>query len=212
MIRRSPTAGWSSRSSPAETGSSHPLAGVHYQQRVERLAYLAGGRDRTQRRSSGPATSSPGGRAAASSPPAIAAGDSTIDLGAFLPALVVEALVRGLPKMDRRFGGRFLARRDPYRPRVARQLAGPHPPRSGRPGRARASRGSTPAAKGPATPAESSARLSMGCELPDNSWRPMQNRPDSKVSRQPCEGLADQVSKTDYRPEGVTWIWNCPTS
>ena len=29
---------------PHETGSTHPLAGVHYQQRFERLAYLAGGR------------------------------------------------------------------------------------------------------------------------------------------------------------------------
>src|SRR5579864_518543 len=29
---------------PSETGSTHPLAGVHYQQRAERLAYLAGGR------------------------------------------------------------------------------------------------------------------------------------------------------------------------
>ena len=29
---------------PRETGSSHPLAGVHYQQRFERLAYIAGGR------------------------------------------------------------------------------------------------------------------------------------------------------------------------
>ena len=28
---------------PRETGSTHPLAGVHYQQRFERLAYLAGG-------------------------------------------------------------------------------------------------------------------------------------------------------------------------
>ena len=28
---------------PAETGSPHPLAGVHFQQRSERLAYLAGG-------------------------------------------------------------------------------------------------------------------------------------------------------------------------
>ena len=29
---------------PHETGSAHPLAGIHYQQRFERLAYLAGGR------------------------------------------------------------------------------------------------------------------------------------------------------------------------
>src|SRR5206468_1638755 len=29
---------------PDDTGSRHPLAGVHYQQRAERLAYLAGGR------------------------------------------------------------------------------------------------------------------------------------------------------------------------
>ena len=50
---------------PEDTGSRHPLAGVHFQQRSERLAYLAG-IGPTRPRSSGPATSSPSGRAAAS--------------------------------------------------------------------------------------------------------------------------------------------------
>jgi uncharacterized FAD-dependent dehydrogenase len=92
---------------PGETGSAHPLAGVHYQQRVERLAYLAAGRSYEAplqwardflagRNSRGkiPTSYRRGGRA--------------MDLGLFLPDLVVDALVKGLPNMDRRFGGRFL--------------------------------------------------------------------------------------------------------
>ncbi len=35
-------------------------------------------------------------------------GGTTVDLRLFLPGTVVEALERGLPKMDRRFGGQFL--------------------------------------------------------------------------------------------------------
>jgi uncharacterized FAD-dependent dehydrogenase len=92
---------------PAETGSPHPLAGIHYQQRVERLSYLAAGRayaaplqwardflaDRPSR---------------GAIPTSYRRGGTTVDLRLFLPELVVDALQRGLPMMDRRFGRRFL--------------------------------------------------------------------------------------------------------
>ncbi|MBI1832832.1 MAG: FAD-dependent oxidoreductase, partial [Planctomycetes bacterium] len=92
---------------PAETGSRHPLAGVHYQQRAERLAYLAAERsyatpiqwardfmaDRPSR-----------GKLPTSYP----RGSVPIDFGTILPPLVLESLERGMPIMDRRFGGYFL--------------------------------------------------------------------------------------------------------
>ncbi len=92
---------------PEDTGSRHPLAGVHYQQRSERLAYLAGSRsyaapiqwardflaDRPSR-----------GKLPSSYP----RGTVPIDLGAILPPLVLSVLERGLPIMDRRFQGLFL--------------------------------------------------------------------------------------------------------
>jgi uncharacterized FAD-dependent dehydrogenase len=92
---------------PAETGSIHPLAGVHYQQRVERLSYLAAGRTYAAplqwardflagRPSRGPI------------PTSYRRGGRTIDLRLFLPDPVVVALERGLPMMDRRFAGHFL--------------------------------------------------------------------------------------------------------
>ena len=92
---------------PEDTGSRHPLAGVHYQQRAERLAYLAGGRryqapiqwtrdflaDRPSR-----------GKVPSSYPRGVA----PVDMGLILPPLVLETLERGLPILDRRFGGLFL--------------------------------------------------------------------------------------------------------
>ena len=92
---------------PEDTGSRHPLAGVHFQQRSERLAYLAGGRnyaapiqwardflsDRPSR-----------GKLPSSYPRQT----MPIDLGAILPPIVLETLERGLPIMDRRFRGLFL--------------------------------------------------------------------------------------------------------
>ena len=92
---------------PEDTGSRHPLAGIHFQQRAERLAYLAGGRkyavpiqwarDFLEGRSSR-------GKIPTSYPRGIAPGD----LGASLPPLVTETLERALPILDRRFGGLFL--------------------------------------------------------------------------------------------------------
>jgi uncharacterized FAD-dependent dehydrogenase len=92
---------------PEDTDSDHPLAGVAFQRHYERLAFLAGReeyavpiqwafdflRGRASR-----------GKLPTSYPRGIAPGDLT----AILPPLVVRALVRGLPIMDRRFRGRFL--------------------------------------------------------------------------------------------------------
>lgn len=92
---------------PEDTGSRHPLAGVHYQQRAERLAYLAG-----KRRYDVPiqwagdflAGRASRGKVPTSYPRGIAPGD----LGMILPPLVMETLERALPILDRRFGGLFL--------------------------------------------------------------------------------------------------------
>jgi uncharacterized FAD-dependent dehydrogenase len=92
---------------PEDTGSRHPLAGVHYQQRTERLAYLAGNRtysapiqwardflaDRPSR---------------GKLPSSYARGTTPVDLGVILPPVVLQTLERGLPIMDRRFRGLFL--------------------------------------------------------------------------------------------------------
>ncbi len=92
---------------PGETGSRHPLAGVHYQQRVERLAYLLGGRNYAA-----PiqwARDFLAGRPSQGTlPSSYARGTSAIELSAILPPEVRAALTRGLPIMDRRFQGLFL--------------------------------------------------------------------------------------------------------
>ncbi len=92
---------------PEETGSTHPLAGVHYQQRIEHLAYLAGGltyaaplqwaRDFLA-----------GQPSRGTIPTSYRRGGKTADLRVFLPDSVLKALESGLPRMDRRFGGHFL--------------------------------------------------------------------------------------------------------
>jgi uncharacterized FAD-dependent dehydrogenase len=92
---------------PQETGSPHPLAGIHYQKRYEHLAYLAGdsnykapiqwARDFLARRPSrGPIPSS------------YRRGALPADLSLILPESVIESLHRGLPLMDRRMGKQFL--------------------------------------------------------------------------------------------------------
>jgi uncharacterized protein len=92
---------------PEETGSRHPLAGVHFQQRAERLAYLAGGR-----RYSAPiqrAGDFLAGRASRGKlPSSYPRGVAPSDLGLILPPLVMETLERAMPILDRRFGGLFL--------------------------------------------------------------------------------------------------------
>jgi uncharacterized FAD-dependent dehydrogenase len=90
-----------------DLGSQHPLAGVHFQQSVERQAYLAGGgnyhlpiqrvRDFLKGRPSH-------GRI----PCSYERGIAPTNLEVILPPLVVEALKRGLPTMDRQMRGAFL--------------------------------------------------------------------------------------------------------
>jgi len=92
---------------PGETGSNHPLAGIHYQQRAERLSYLAAGRSYEaplQWAHDFLAGRSSRGRI----PTSYRRGGRTTDICLFLPDPVVETLVSGLPLLDRRFGGRFL--------------------------------------------------------------------------------------------------------
>jgi uncharacterized FAD-dependent dehydrogenase len=92
---------------PAETGSAHPLAGVHFQQRFERLAYLLTGRS----------YAAPiqwvqdflGSRPSRGRLPSSFCGETrATELSACMPRQVAETLARGLPIMDRRFHGLFL--------------------------------------------------------------------------------------------------------
>jgi uncharacterized FAD-dependent dehydrogenase len=92
---------------PADTGSSHPLAGIHYQQRVERLSYILG--SRTYAAPLQWARDFLAGRPSRGTiPTSYRRGGTTADLHLFLPEVVAEALLRGLPLLDRRFGGHFL--------------------------------------------------------------------------------------------------------
>jgi uncharacterized FAD-dependent dehydrogenase len=92
---------------PDETGSRHPLAGVHFQQRAERLAYIAAGR--TYKVPLQWARDFLRGRPSRGAlPTSYPRGGVSIDLGTILPPVVLQALDRGLPIMDRRFAGLFL--------------------------------------------------------------------------------------------------------
>lgn len=95
---------------PEDTGSRHPLAGVHFQQRAERLAYLVGGRE--YKAPIQWARDFLAGRASRGTPPSsystYSRGVVATDLGLILPPLVLETLERGLPAMDRRFSRLFL--------------------------------------------------------------------------------------------------------
>jgi hypothetical protein len=95
---------------PEDAGGNHPLAGVEFQRRAERLAFEAGQRD----------YKSPiqwvrdfrAGRASAGKIPSSYAlysrGVVPGDIASFTPGVVLEALERGLPMLDRRFRGLFL--------------------------------------------------------------------------------------------------------
>jgi uncharacterized FAD-dependent dehydrogenase len=92
---------------PADTGSKHPLAGVHYQQRIERLSYLAAGRSYDAPLQW--ARDFLAGRSSRGSiPTSYRRGGRTVDLDLFLPGPVLDALLDGLPALDRRFSGHFL--------------------------------------------------------------------------------------------------------
>ena len=92
---------------PEDTGSLHPLAGVHFQQRAERAAYVAGGRDY-----SAPiqwARDFLAGRASQGKlPSSYPRATKAMDLATILPPIVLETVERGLPIMDRRFHHHFL--------------------------------------------------------------------------------------------------------
>lgn len=90
-----------------DLGSHHPLAGVHFQQRAERLAYLAGGR--TYRAPIQRAADFLKGRTSRG-PVACSyeRGTVPVNLELILPPVVIDALLRGLPIMDRRMRGSFL--------------------------------------------------------------------------------------------------------
>lgn len=92
---------------PAETGSTHPLAGVHFQQRAERLAYLAGSRSyKAPIQWARDLLSGRGSRGKL--PSSYKRGTVATDLGIILPPGILASLERGLPVMDRRFRGLFL--------------------------------------------------------------------------------------------------------
>jgi uncharacterized FAD-dependent dehydrogenase len=92
---------------PRESGSEHPLAGIHLQQRVERLAYLLGARSYEAPLQW--AHDFLAGRPSRGNiPSSHRRGSRTADVSLFLPPLVSEALAVGLPLLNRRFGGHFL--------------------------------------------------------------------------------------------------------
>lgn len=95
---------------PEDTGSRHPLAGVHFQQRAERGAYIVGGR--TYKAPIQWVRDWRAGRASAEKVPSsytlYSRGVVPTDLGLFIPPVVMNALERGLPILDSRFRGQFL--------------------------------------------------------------------------------------------------------
>jgi uncharacterized FAD-dependent dehydrogenase len=92
---------------PEEAGPLHPLAGIHYQQRAERRAYVLG--ERQYRAPIQWARDYLSSRASRGTlPSSYPRGTVTADLRAILPPPVQEALDRGLPMLDRRFRGLFL--------------------------------------------------------------------------------------------------------
>jgi uncharacterized FAD-dependent dehydrogenase len=87
---------------PHETGSAHPLAGIHYQERFERMAYLLG--EGSYKAPIQWARDYLSGRASRGTiPTSYCRGIVPTDLRMLLPEPVTQALVTGLPLMDRRF-------------------------------------------------------------------------------------------------------------
>jgi len=92
---------------PRETGSEHPLSGIHLQQRVERLAYVIGARSYEAPLQW--ARDFLAGRPSRGViPSSHRRGARTAEVGLFLPPAVSEALAVGLPLLNRRFAGQFL--------------------------------------------------------------------------------------------------------
>lgn len=92
---------------PAETGSDHPLAGVEFQRRYERLAFEATrGTYRAPIQWAGVFLG--GRRVEGAVPSSYPRGVEPIELASILPPSVVAVLRAGLPAMDRKFSGLFL--------------------------------------------------------------------------------------------------------
>jgi uncharacterized FAD-dependent dehydrogenase len=92
---------------PHETGSTHPLAGVEYQRQFEGLAFRAG--EGSYKAPIQWARDFLAGRPSRGTlPTSYCRGTIPTDLRLMIPPAVIEALVAGLPLLDRRFGGRFL--------------------------------------------------------------------------------------------------------
>ncbi|MEY4393296.1 MAG: hypothetical protein RL595_545 [Planctomycetota bacterium] len=91
----------------AEFGSTHPLAGMHFQEKYERAAFEL---SRTEYRCPiQRATDFLDNRTSSGSiPSSYPRGLLPTDLHAILPGQVIEALHQGLPIMDRKWRGRFL--------------------------------------------------------------------------------------------------------
>ena len=93
---------------PEDLASRHPLAGVHFQQKTERLAYLAAGRTYKapiQRVNDFRNGRTSRGKIACS----YERGTVPVNLDLILPPVVTDALGRGLPVMDRQMRGSFLS-------------------------------------------------------------------------------------------------------
>ncbi len=92
---------------PKDFGGNHPLAGVYFQEKYEKLAFLAGKQDYLCPIQG--AKDFLGGRIAAATPPSsYPRGTIGTNLESILPLQVIEALHHGLPIMDRKWQGRFL--------------------------------------------------------------------------------------------------------
>ncbi len=92
---------------PEDLPTRHPLAGVHFQQRAERLAYLAGGR--TYKAPVQWARDFLAGRSSRGKlPSSYERGTVPSDLELILPPVVTRAMGRGLVAMDRKMRGAFL--------------------------------------------------------------------------------------------------------
>ena len=93
--------------SAADLGSSHPLAGIHFQQMAERRSYLLAGRSYQAPIQS--VRDFLAGRASTGTlPSSYPRGTMASDLGLIMPPVVLDALERGLPRLDRTFRGLFL--------------------------------------------------------------------------------------------------------
>jgi uncharacterized FAD-dependent dehydrogenase len=91
----------------ADVGSKHPLAGIHFQQQAERRSYLLAGRSYKAPIQS--VRDLFAGRGSTGTlPSSYPRGTVATDLGLIMPAVVMEALERGLPQFDRAFRGLFL--------------------------------------------------------------------------------------------------------